>query len=314
MYYDKLVLTSGQATTAAADVVFVVDESGSMAGEHSWIGAVVLQLQSSLEAQGVGVGDRANQYALVGFAAPDIAEIAGRLLTDFTSPAGFVAALSSLSLDGSYEDGYSGMAYALDHVSVRVNTSRIMILVTDEDRSVLDTTLTNDIIGKRMEEAGFVLNVVVNQGFFTGSSFALGVGQNSTAYLYDDTRTSLYSTVSGDIQYPRYYSYGNTFHDYIELALGLNGAAWDVNQLRLGGVYSEAFTSSFVNVKVAEVMSVYRSCLVCSCLPPNKMCSVIHASFVTCTGPVMKPGELWAWLHLSLFVLHDSSVHACRVQ
>lgn len=309
MYYDKLVMTSGQANTAAADVVFVVDESGSMAGEHHWLGAVVLQLQSSLEVQGVGVGDRANQYALVGFAAPDIAKIAGRLLTDFTSPSGFIAALSKLSLDGSFEDGYSGMAYALDHVSVRVNTSRIMILVTDEDRSVLEPMLTNDIIGQRMEEAGFVLNVVVNQGFLSGSSFALGVGQNSTAYLYDDTRTSLYSTVSGDVQYPRYYSYGNTFNDYVELALQLNGAAWDVNQLRLGGAYSEAFTGSFVNVKVEEVMSVYRTCMVCSCLPPKKMCSINDASFAACSGPAIEPGDYKHGCILPFFiVLHDAMV------
>ena len=291
MYYDRQIFTSGQATEAAADIVFVVDESGSMAKEHDWIKAAVLQLESSLEAQGVGVGNRANQYALVGFAAPEESEIAGRLLTDLTTPAGFAAAASGLSLDGSYEDGYSGMEYALNHVSVRDSTSRIMVLVTDEDRSVLDPLLTNDTIKQRLADAGFVLNVVVNQGLLLGSSFALGINQNNTVYVYDNTRTDLYSTINGAIRYPRFYSYGNTFHDYIDLALQLNGAAWDINELRLGGVYSEAFTNSFVNAKVNEVMSVYRFCFSCSCLPPVKTCTAIDVSISTCSGPMMEPGE-----------------------
>ena len=276
---------------AAADVVFVVDESGSMAAEHDWIKGVVLQLDPLLQAQGVGAGNRPNKFALVGFAAPVEEQIAGRLLTDLTTPQGFVAAVSGLSLDGSYEDGYSGIQYALDHASLRSNTSRILVLVTDEDRSVLDPTLMNDIILQRLQDESVVLNVVVNQGFLYGSSFALGVSEGNIAYIYDDTRTSLYSANRGGIQYPRYYGYGNTLHDYVDLAFQLNGAAWDINQLRLGGVYSEAFTNSFIDAKVAEVMSVFHTCFVCSCLPPGKRCSITNTSLSMCNGPVMERGE-----------------------
>ena len=46
-----------------ADVVFVVDESGSMAGEHAWIQEVVEDLDAGLEARGIGT----NRYGVVGF-------------------------------------------------------------------------------------------------------------------------------------------------------------------------------------------------------------------------------------------------------
>ena len=39
--------------TDKADVIFVVDESGSMSGEHAWIKNMVTSLDSSLTAKGV---------------------------------------------------------------------------------------------------------------------------------------------------------------------------------------------------------------------------------------------------------------------
>jgi len=47
----------------SADVVFVVDESGSMGGEHAWISQMVSELESALEVQGIND----NRFALVGY-------------------------------------------------------------------------------------------------------------------------------------------------------------------------------------------------------------------------------------------------------
>src|SRR5262249_24039371 len=44
-------------------VVFVVDESGSMEGEHAWLENMVLELDAELQAHGIGP----NRYLLVGF-------------------------------------------------------------------------------------------------------------------------------------------------------------------------------------------------------------------------------------------------------
>ena len=44
----------GPASQSAADIVFVVDESGSMAFEHEWIQKAAVELDQSLRLQGVG--------------------------------------------------------------------------------------------------------------------------------------------------------------------------------------------------------------------------------------------------------------------
>ncbi|MCA9078376.1 MAG: putative Ig domain-containing protein [Planctomycetaceae bacterium] len=46
-----------------ADVVFIVDESGSMGGEHAWISEVAAELEASLEFAGI----TNNRFALVGY-------------------------------------------------------------------------------------------------------------------------------------------------------------------------------------------------------------------------------------------------------
>ena len=51
----------------AADIVFLVDESGSMAAEHAWLANVSIALDTSLVANGIGV-DLPNQFGLIGFA------------------------------------------------------------------------------------------------------------------------------------------------------------------------------------------------------------------------------------------------------
>ncbi len=41
-------------SASTADIIFVVDESGSMSGEHSWLAGMVSSLDSNLNAAGVG--------------------------------------------------------------------------------------------------------------------------------------------------------------------------------------------------------------------------------------------------------------------
>ena len=48
--------------------------------------------------------------------------------------------------------------------------------------------------------------------------------------------------------------WGTTTSDYVQLALGTGGAAWDLNQLRAGGLTAQSFTEAFVDVKVGEII------------------------------------------------------------
>ena len=59
----SITLPVGDGNGSSADIVFVVDESGSMAGEHEWLTEMVLQLNASLEARGI----TDNRFSLLGF-------------------------------------------------------------------------------------------------------------------------------------------------------------------------------------------------------------------------------------------------------
>lgn len=281
----------GPASQAAADVVFVVDESGSMANEHAWIREEVGVLNRLLKNRGVGAGERENLFALVGFGRADPSAILGITLADLSSPMDFVAASDNLELTGGFEDGYSAIEHALDAIVTRPDTARLMVLVTDEDRGVLKPGLSKDIVQRRLREAGYVLNVVVNQGFQTAnSSFALGVSSDTT-YLFDPNATDLFSISrtndvipSSDIQF------GSTFEDYVELALGVGGAAWDLNQLREGGLLARAFSNAFSEGKVEEAMTIFSFCFECLCRFLSEICTLAEdVSIDSCSGTF--PGE-----------------------
>lgn len=62
---DTVTLTFDANESPTADIVFIVDESGSMSGEQAWIDGMVTSLDTSLSAAGV----TNNRYSLVGYLA-----------------------------------------------------------------------------------------------------------------------------------------------------------------------------------------------------------------------------------------------------
>ena len=92
---------------STADIVFIVDESGSMSGEHAWIKDMVTALEAELVANKV----ESNRYALVGFgnrdAAPRDLQVGGTGATWGTA-AQLSTKTSSLMLNGATEDGWAG--------------------------------------------------------------------------------------------------------------------------------------------------------------------------------------------------------------
>ena len=260
----------------AADIVFVVDESGSMAFEHEWIRKVVVTLDDKLKEQGVGVGERENMFALVGFGRNDPFAILGITLSPLTSLQRFLNATNLLVLNGVFEDGYAAINHVLRTIESRPNTAKQIIFVSDEDRGVLRNDLSFDVLTEQLRSAGYVLNVVVNQGFssnLNGSVFALGLRGDGKLFVFNQSSSDLFSTSFGGIPSPEdFFNFGSTFEDYVQLSFSTNGVAWDLNQLREGGNYSVAFTNAFTRVKVDEVMSVFNFCFLCQCIHPQKQC------------------------------------------
>ena len=287
--------TSGDARTAAVDVVFVVDESGSIRAQN-WIRNITPLLEQRLRDQGVGLGDRQNQFGLVGFARNMPSAQGGIVLTQLTSLDNFINASRNLRIDGSVEDGYSGIEFALNQIQLRPNTARLLVLVTNEDRSILPgrEDLTRDIIEQMIRSRGFVFNTVVDQTFQTSSGEpAFGLNSNRTAYQFippDQYTTSPNGLRHADPQL----TFGNTYEDYVQLAFRLGGAAWDIKSLLAeDSPLLPALSRAFIEENVMEVMEVFRRCFNCLCVNAMGMCvPAFSVPLDDCQGPVPAASKL----------------------
>lgn len=243
---------------------------------HEWLRYVVPILDRSFRDFNIGIGSRINKYALVAFGMnPDPA---GRVLSQLTTVEGFLNASGGLELGGVYEDGYAAMELALDGVEYRNGTSKVFVLVTDEERQVIfeKQHLTPSVMRRRLSDAGVILNTVVGQAFlFNGSEvgFAFGLNYNGTAYAFDnETLPSSYVTYPNGIRHPDpIFNRGNTYENYVELAFALGGASWHIGQLQLSQELVTPFSQAFVASKIDEVV-LGRRCARCVCRKPQKSC------------------------------------------
>lgn len=235
-----------------ADIVLVVDESGSMSTEHAWIDGMVASLNTALVSAGVGAGVDKNMFSLVGFGnGISTAANSGRLLTNLTSnlSAGgtWDLATNSLVITGGTEDGYAGLNFAATNVSFRAGSKRNVILITDEDRDNTNGALTSASILAQLKGLGALLNVVVDQTITGGK---LGTNGGAKTYAADG---------SGGFTVGPFTSYGAGFGttktDYVDLAIASGGATWDLNILRAGGLGATSFTNAFVDLKVGEIIN-----------------------------------------------------------
>lgn len=258
------VVVSGAQAATTADIIFVVDESGSMAGEHAWIQNMV----NSLDADLVTAGVTANRYGLVGF---------GRSQTPGPAPAKFLVgggdwgtaaqlstAATGLVAYGGTEDGWYGINFALDNYAFRANAAVNIVLITDEDRDNLlgDGTYTyaNTLANLTGENA--LLNVVVNATFKdnnngAGATTQLGISAEdidpNTAGYQNAYKADGAGSYTVGVDGVAVSGYINTIADYVNMALATGGAAWDLNQLRAGGLTAASFTEAFVDIKVGEI-------------------------------------------------------------
>ncbi len=249
-----LSLFSGQAALAAttADIIFVVDESGSMAGEHKWISNMVSTLNTGL----VNAGVTGNRYGLVGYGANSGHGTAGHDHTVGSGLFGNASQLAAASLGlvatGGTEDGYEAIKFGFDNYKFRSNAAVNFILVTDEDRDVLGgTNLTVTAMKGQFKRNNALLNTVVDAKLKDGSGkTAVGVNSHGNAYTSDGIG-GLNSSAGG----VAVSGFGRTIADYVDLAFASKGATWDLNQLRSGGLAADAFTTAFVKTKVDEIFN-----------------------------------------------------------
>jgi hypothetical protein len=244
-------LMGASAYAGVVDIIFVVDESGSMSGEQAWLGTMVSTLDSGIVASG-----NTAQYGLVGFGASGSGghTVAGHAHTvgggQFGTAAQFATAASGLVLTGGTEDGWDGIDEALAY-SFGAGHAVQIVLVTDEDRDTLSGSgLTYANMVASLAGKSAVLNAVVNANYRNVTTTG-GIGVDSDGNIYFANGSGGFTTSTGGIAYG---GDGSTRTQYVNMAWATGGAGWDLNILRLGGNNAASFTKAFVDIKVQEIV------------------------------------------------------------
>lgn len=223
---------------SVADIVFVVDESGSMSGEHEFLPDFVTGIENSLASEGITAN-----FGLTGFGGggPDNSGhtfmLDGALFGDALS---FGTAAQDLVLTGGTEDGYAALDFALDSYTFTPGASVTFVLVTDEDRDNTDAALDAAGIEAGIDGVGGSLVVVVDADIET-SQGEIGISTDGTTVLVQagsGTASQGFATIGSN--------QGTTTEDYIQLALNTaNGCVADLKYLRQGGSDADAFAEAF---------------------------------------------------------------------
>lgn len=211
-----------------------------MSMEHAWIPDMIQELDDRLQMIGVGVDPR-NRFGIVGFGDDCANELAiARVLMSPTNQIlvtsdNISAFTGNLSTGGRREDGYNAIRTAIESYEFRDSAVRQFILITDEDRDRLDVNLTRDIILQMLQDEGIVLNTVVSEEY-SGNSFlrGLGIDSKANAYIFDPSAKSFFRVIPNSGSPIQDSAHGTTNYDYSQIALDLDGATWDISQLRQG--------------------------------------------------------------------------------
>ena len=180
-------------TQDAADIVLLIDDSGSMQLEHEWLLAMVPYLEAALIKAGVGDFGIRNRYCAIAFGGIGTLEAAHFLLVNgekcFTADQ-FPKARIQLKNVGLHEDGYEAIHFAINNVPFRDSPfiAKNVFLISDEGRSVITQgqSLTKSSIRDELLNSNTLLNVVVSvmyQDTANKAEMVLGQDGNGLTYL-----------------------------------------------------------------------------------------------------------------------------------
>lgn len=167
-----LMASPAHSAPILSDIIFVVDESGSMGNVQANLRNNIGLFASIL----TGTGQVDAQYGLVGYG--DSRRVP-RMVTDFTDAAAFSTAANGLSISGSLEPGYTATAFALnaldgqtDLFSFRSNAVKNIIILTDEpsNRDIGSGTVGGSDIDSSILDALLANNNVLYNGVLSGRS------------------------------------------------------------------------------------------------------------------------------------------------
>lgn len=168
-----LVAAPLSAAPILSDLIFVVDESGSMGNVQTNLRNNIGLFASIL----TGTGQVNAQYGLVGYGNRNIVP---RMLTDLTDDTAFSTAAQNLVANGGTEPGYTATAFALNGLddqsslfSFRSNAVKNIIILTDEpsngDRSYRGA-IDGQAVSETLLDGLLTSNNALYNGVLRGSS------------------------------------------------------------------------------------------------------------------------------------------------
>lgn len=280
-------------SSLSADIVLLVDESSSMSMEHMWIRNMTKELDRALESLRIGTS-LMNRFGVAGFASSSTAAInQGRVLRPrLVNVSEIDSLVDQLMVDGRMEDGYAVIQFASNNY-VMDRRARQFILITDENRDVLNHNLTRSSILELLRRTRTRLNVAVSEQFEASDLRALGLDDAMNAYIFDPLSPSLLRRRPNGQPFVDS-AFQTTHEDYTVLALMADSGAWDLSLLRQGGNVAEAFTRAFVMTEVEEIVKQLRDCQNCTCFETglvcvevsspddHEVCSIQNSEFYSC--------------------------------
>lgn len=208
-----------QSAPILTDIVFVVDESGSMRNVQTNLRDNIGLFASILQ----GTGQVSARFGLVGYG-NNLAR--PRMVTDFTDPTTFATAAQGLLTNGGSEPGYTATAFALnaldnqtDLFSYRSNAVKNVIILTDEPSN-------GDFVSRGAVGGAAVSETIVDGILSANNALYNGVLRNT-----------------------------NTINSYADLIADHSGTIFDLNQFNTTDqTVVQSFVTAFANTKLQETL------------------------------------------------------------
>jgi hypothetical protein len=240
------------------DVIVLADESASMISFQLFTQGLIDDLEAALLATGIGAtAAGANQYGLVGFGGQ------GNDLVGHAHPVGaggalfgtsgeYRAAVNTLVENGGLEDGYTAIDFALANYPLRPDAEPFLILVSNEDRDILDASLNFNSVLADMQAAGVKLQGILELDISDTTGNAAIAANRTTAFLGDGlggfTTAPLGSLTTGDPFFSP-----TVVPDYVQLIEATGGISGDLSFIGTGvGADATSFSNILVNSIVSQ--------------------------------------------------------------
>ncbi|MEM6962982.1 MAG: hypothetical protein AAF550_14740, partial [Myxococcota bacterium] len=232
----------------------VVDvRSGSMINEQAWIKPTLSTLFQGLEAAGLDSG--ANIACSIGFVNTLNRDLGCAF---FAGSDNYDDKFLDFVGSGGLEDGFSALDFGIDIAedfiaanAVEIDEKcsaviRTIVIVTDEDRDVVDSSITEAGLRATLTQGNWILNSILSI-----SNFDIGTFSDGSTIILDSNDSQGYSTTApGTVNPDELPVIGP---EYADLAWDFGGVAWNLLRLRAGGAPAEAFGNAFVETKIDEI-------------------------------------------------------------